>query len=106
MVTIDVFRQMALSFPEVQELPHFEKASFRINNKIFATLAEEKKLAMLVLSLVDQSVFCIYDKTVIYPVAGGWGQKGCTYIDLKKIKNPILKDALNCAYQNIGTKKK
>ena len=46
------------------------------------------------------------DKTVIYPVAGGWGQKGCTYIDLKKIKNPILKDALNCAYQNISTKKK
>ena len=106
MVTIDMFRQLALSFPEVQELPHFEKASFRINKKIFATLWEEKNLAMVTLSLIDQSVFCDYDKTIIYPVPGAWGQKGCTYIDLKKIKKAMLKDALSCAYQNISAKKK
>ena len=113
MVTIETFRQMALSLPDSFELPHFEKTSFRINlpdrqagKKIFATLAEEKSIAMLTLSLIDQSVFCSFDKAVIYPVAGAWGTKGYTYINLKKIKKPMLKDALACAYKNIIAKKK
>ena len=106
MVTIETFRQMALSLPDVAELPHFEKASFRIKKKIFATLAEEKNIAMLTLSLIDQSVFCSFDKAVIYPVPGAWGTKGATYINLKKIKKTMLKDALACAYQNIIAKKK
>jgi hypothetical protein len=58
------------------------------------------------LPLINQSVFCAYDKTIIYPVPGAWGTKGYTYIDLKKIKKPMLKDALACAYQNTIAKKK
>jgi len=38
MVSIETFRQLALSFPDAEELPHLEKASFRIRKKIFATL--------------------------------------------------------------------
>jgi hypothetical protein len=106
MVNIETFRQMALSLPHTVELPHFEKTSFRVNKKIFATLSEEKSIAMLTLSLIDQSVFCSFDKAIIYPVPGAWGAKGCTYIDLKKIKKIMLKDALTCAYQNILAKKK
>ena len=44
---------------------------------------------MVNLTPVDQSVFCAFDKTIIYPVPGGWGKKGATYIDLKKIKKSI-----------------
>lgn len=106
MVTSEIFGKMALSLPDVIELPHFEKASFRVKKKIFATLAGEKSIAMLTLSMIDQSVFCAYDETVIYPVPGAWGTKGCTYFDLKKIKKAMLKDALACAYQNIIAKKK
>ena len=38
MVSIDTFRKLALSFDEAVEQPHFEKPSFRVNKKIFATL--------------------------------------------------------------------
>ncbi len=34
-------RRLALSLPEVAEQPHFEKASFRVRGKIFATLTGE-----------------------------------------------------------------
>ncbi len=105
MVTIETFRQLALSFPEVAELSHFDRASFRVNKKIFATLLEKDNLAMVKLSLVDQSVFCAFDKTIIYPVPGGWGTKGATYIDLNKIKKTMLKDALTTAYRHITQKK-
>ena len=33
MVDEKIFREMALSFPEVTEQKHFEKTSFRVNKK-------------------------------------------------------------------------
>lgn len=45
MVTIDSFRKLALSFPEATEEPHFEKTSFRVKKKIFATFDEAKNRA-------------------------------------------------------------
>ena len=104
MVTIETFRQMAFSFPDVVELPHFDRTSFRINKKIFATLLEKDSLAMVKLSPLDQSVFCAFDKTIMYPVPGGWGIKGATYINLKKIKKAMLKDALTVAYSTVPGK--
>jgi len=53
---------------------------------------------MVNLTPVDQSVFCSFDKSVIYPVPGRWGKKGATYIELTKIKKSMLKDALTMAY--------
>ena len=102
MVTTEIYRQMALSFPETVELPHFDRASFRVNKKIFTTLVEKEKIVMVKLSLTDQSVFCSFDKTIIYPVPGGWGKQGATYIELKKVKKTMLKDALTCAYCNVA----
>ena len=102
MVTTETYRQMALSFPETVELPHFDRASFRINKKIFTTLVEKEKIVMVKLSLTDQSVFCSFNKTIIYPVPGGWGKQGATYIELKKVKKAMLKDALTCAYCNVA----
>lgn len=105
MVDIKTFRQIALSFPEVIEAPHFEKTSFRVNKKIFATLDSKNNLACLMLSEIDQSVFSAYDKTIIYPVPNKWGAKGATYIDLKKVKKSVLKDALTVSYRKIAPTK-
>jgi predicted DNA-binding protein (MmcQ/YjbR family) len=104
MVTNETFKMLALSFPETIELPHFDLTSFRVKKKIFATLSIEKQRAMLILSLVDQSVFCSFDKEIIYPVPGAWGKTGCTYFELKKIKKEMLKDALTQAYCNVAPK--
>jgi len=98
MVSIDTVRQLALSFPETDEHPHFERKAFRVKKKIFATMDEKLKRVMVKLTLMDQSVFCTFDKTVIYPVPGGWGRKGATYIELVKIKKAMFKDALTVAY--------
>ena len=99
MVSIKNFRELALSLPETEERPHFEKTSFRVRNKIFATLSEETYLAVVKLSDIDQSVFCSFDKTIIYPVDNKWGKQGWTVIDLKKVRKDMLKDALTTAYK-------
>jgi uncharacterized protein (DUF927 family) len=101
MVTIDGFRQLILYFDNVTEQPHFEKASFRIGKKILATLNEKKNQVVVKLSETDQSVFCAYDKAVIYPVNGGWGRQGWTVVELEKVQKNMLKDMLKTAYGHL-----
>lgn len=105
MVTIASFRQLALSFPGTEEKPHFERKAFRIKKGIFVTLLEEKQQACVKLSLIEQSVFCAFDKDIIYPVNNKWGQQGWTVIELKKVKKGMLKDALTVAYTEMSNKK-
>jgi len=101
MVSIKTFRQLALSLPGTNEKPHFEKTSFRVNKKIFATLDIKNNLACLMLSEIDQSVFTDYNRTIIYPVPNKWGKQGATYVDLKSVPKGILKDGLTKAYSRI-----
>jgi predicted DNA-binding protein (MmcQ/YjbR family) len=98
MTSIAMVRQIALSFPETTEQPHFHLVSFRVRKKIFCTIHEKDNRIMVKLSLNDQSVFCAFDKTIIYPVPGKWGKNGATFIELKKIKKAMLKDAIGTAY--------
>lgn len=105
MVAIEAFRKLVFALPEVVELPHFERTSFRVKKKIFSTLSEKEKIVMVRLSLIDQSVFCDMNKEVIYPVPGGWGKQGATYIDLQKVKLSVLKDALTTSYNFVLKKK-
>lgn len=105
MVDQKSFRDLALSFPEVIEVPHFGIPSFRVNKKIFTTLWEKENKVMIKLPVNEQSVFCSFDSKIIYPVPGGWGKQGATFFELSKVKKSMLKDALTIAYCNVAPKK-
>lgn len=102
---IENFRLLALSFPETSEQPHFDKTSFRVMKKIFATFDIDKNQACIKLSIVDQDVFSAFDKTAIYPVPNKWGKQGWTFVELDKVHPDILVDALTTAYCSIAPKK-
>jgi hypothetical protein len=99
MISIEQAKKIALSLPETEEKPHFHLTSFRIKNKIFATIHADKNYVMVKLSAIDQSVFCAYNTEVIFPVPGGWGKRGATFINLKKVKKSMLLDALSTAWR-------
>ena len=105
MITIEQARKVALSLPETDEKPHFDLTSFRVKNKIFATIHADKNYVMVKLSAIDQSVFCAYNKEVIFPVPGGWGLRGATFIDLKKVKKSMLIDAITTAWKTTASPK-
>lgn len=105
MVTIDIFRKLALSFPEATQNPHFEKTSFRVKKKIFATYDEKLHRACIKLSEIDQNVFSVADKTIIYPVDNKWGKQGWTLIEMEKVHNDLFVDALTTAYCEVAPKK-
>lgn len=106
MVSIETFKQMALAFDGAEEKPHFERTAFRTKKGIFATLDEKNARACLLFSEVEQSVFCEFDSSIIYPVPNKWGKKGATYIELKKVPKAMCKDALNVAYQCLVNERK
>ncbi|MEO6149368.1 MAG: MmcQ/YjbR family DNA-binding protein [Mucilaginibacter sp.] len=105
MVSIEKFRGLVLSFPEATEQPHFEKTSFRINKKIFATLDVPKRQACIKLSEIEQDVFSLADNTIIFPVPNKWGKQGWTLINLDKVHEDLLADALMVSFCHVAPKK-
>ncbi len=105
MIDPATFSTLALSFAGATELPHFEKKSFRVRNKIFATLDIEKKQASVKLTETDQFIFSTIDPAIIYPVANKWGAQGWTIVELTKVKKRILNEILTKAYENVASKK-
>jgi predicted DNA-binding protein (MmcQ/YjbR family) len=104
MVSIDAFRKLALAMPDTDEHPHFHLFAFRVRKKIFATLHANDNRAMLKLEPVEQSVYCDYDNSIFFPVPGAWGKQGCTFVDLKKVKTTIFREALTTAYEGVALK--
>jgi hypothetical protein len=106
MVEVTRARELALSFRGAVEQDHFGRPSFRANKHIFATLWEDAQRMVVKLPLIEQSVFQAFDGSVFYPVPNKWGLKGATFIELAKVREEMLIDALNLSYEMVVTKKK
>ncbi|HLF62539.1 MAG TPA: MmcQ/YjbR family DNA-binding protein [Saprospiraceae bacterium] len=104
MISIEVFRKLALSFAEVEELPHFEKTSFRVRKKIFSTLDTQHNRACMKLTEIDQSIYCAIDPAMIHMVPNKWGKQGWTFVELGKVNKEILTDILTTAYCTVAPK--
>lgn len=105
MITLDALRKIALALPESSEEPHFEKTSFRVKGKIFATVDITNKQACLKLSEIEQDVFASADRTIIYPVTNKWGKQGWTIIEMEQVNMDLITDAITSAYCNVAPKK-
>ena len=104
-MSIATCRQLAVAFEEAIELPHFEKTSFRVNKKIFATLNKTTKKVILEFTALGQSAFCSFDKSAIYPVTGKWGVQGWTMIEWKQLKKKYAKGRFNNCLLQLCTQK-
>src|SRR5438132_45277 len=102
MVSIAAARNAALSLPGAEEKSHFNQPDFRVKNKIFAVIHEDKGYMMVKLSVVDQDVFCSFNREIIFPVPGGWGRSGATFINLKKVRTSMFIDALTTAWKTVA----
>ena len=102
MPTLDQLRTLALSLPEVTEEPHFEKTSFRVRKKIFATYDGGHNRLSLKLSPVNQDVLSSMDRAAVYPVPNKWGQQGWTFVELARVNELLLIDAVKLAYCEVA----
>ncbi len=98
--TIADFRRFALSLPGVEESSHMGSPDFRVNGRIFATLASQKQgYGNLKLRPEQQQEFVREAPDIFVPIHGGWGRMGMTHIVLAKADKDILAGALRAAWQ-------
>jgi hypothetical protein len=102
-MTKDDLRRVALALPGAEEKSHFNKADFRVKNKIFASLKDEAT-GVIKLALEQQSVLVDAEPGSFQPVPGGWGRQGWTKIILANADEITLKSALQTAWRNVAPK--
>jgi len=106
MITVEQARQFALSLPGVDEYEHVGRPAFRANGRTFATMWLAHRRMNVILSQIDQSVFCSFDSNIVYPVPNKWGSHhGATLFELDLVPKEMLHDALTTAYQTVMAKK-
>ena len=101
MITEELFAQMALSFPGSEQVPHFERAGFKVTGKrMFATYLQKDNTANIFLTPAEQAVF-VQMEEAIYPVPNKWGEKGATTFELNSVPQHIVMEALLSAYNEV-----
>ena len=94
------FRRIALSLEGAEESSHMGAADFRVDGRIFATLAHAHKgYGNLMLTPDQQSAFVAELPEIFLPVHGGWGRNGATHVILAAATEDILEGALRTAHR-------
>ncbi|MEQ1650013.1 MAG: MmcQ/YjbR family DNA-binding protein [Hyphomicrobiaceae bacterium] len=104
MATARDLRRICLSLPGTIEVPHVDRAAFKVH-RIYATLAPDQKSANLKFTLDEQALKCLTAPDVFTPVPGGWGKMGFTTITLAKAPLTELRAALTTAHAHAASKK-
>jgi hypothetical protein len=94
------FRRIALSLPGAEESSHMGNPDFRVDGRIFATLASAKQgYGNLMLSVEQQTAFVGEMPEIFLPIPGGWGRMGSTHIRLAEANEDVLYGALHTAWK-------
>jgi hypothetical protein len=95
------FRQIALKLAGAIEGAHGGHPDFRVSGRIFATMGyPDEQWGMVVLTPDQQAILVEAEPDVFRPVAGAWGKRGSTNVDLAAADPVTLKSALTMAWTN------
>ncbi len=105
MIDLATARAIALSFPEVEEHDHRGHPSFRVKQKIVATMWPAEQRAVPKLPISEQSALHMLDAAAFAPVPGGWGRQGWTNVSLALVSESMFRQAVSIAWQQIAPKR-
>lgn len=103
-MTPKAFQALALSFPEAHEEPHFERTSFRVKKKIFATMTPDGREAMVRVAPdgVDALLSSFPDVFFSY---GGWTTKnGAVGVRLARANAALLRDLVRDSWRKVASR--
>lgn len=107
-MTHDELRAIALGLPEAEEQPHFDRASFRVRGKIFATFPPvgDDGVHKVVLKLpgpVKESLQQT-DSSAILSL-GNWDNGGWTQLAIGRMDGDKLADLVRLAWRQVAPKR-
>jgi len=104
-MTADDIRAVALSLPEAVEQPHFEKTSFRVAGKIFATFTPDGARLMVKLPEEIKAALKQSDPEAILPLPGAWDRGGSTLIEVARMDPDKVADLIRLAWRTVAPAK-
>jgi hypothetical protein len=103
-VTVDDIRRLALSLPEAVEQPHFDRTSFRVRDKIFATLHPNGEWVMLKLPIEVKEAVIAADPQAHIALPGAWERSGSTQLEIGRMDEGKLTDLVLLAWRGVAPK--
>lgn len=96
-------RRLALGLPEVTEQPHFDRTSFRVRGKIFATLRGTEPTVNL--ALPPELAASLLEADADAVRALNWGAvRGWVAVDLAAIRPGLLEQLIPAAWSRVAPK--
>ena len=78
---------------------------FRVRGKIFATLGyPDGEWGMVKLTAEEQQNYLTLSPEVFVPASGAWGRQGSTMVRLKEAQAPLVRKALQTAWERAQSK--
>jgi hypothetical protein len=106
-MTGSAFRKMALSMTGASEQPHFERSSFRVGTKIFATMTKDGDEAMVRVVPKLRCKDLIKEHPEVFFSHGYWTQKmGAIGIHLAKADAKLMRELMTDAWQAVAPKRR
>ena len=107
MVTVSAARKILLALPDTEEKAHMGHPDFRVNNRIFASLApskNKKKVVVVKLSPANQTAVMQIDPDA-YSL-NGWSRQGWTTIHLDKVTPSRFRSLAQSSWAEVAAKKR
>lgn len=106
-MTADDFRAMALAFPDAHEAPHFDRTSFRVGKKIFATMAADGSNGMVRVAPLERLEALMEAYPEAFFSFGGWTTKFCSLgVHLAAVEPALLRELMAGSYAHAAPKAK
>ena len=105
MATARDVRRIAMSLDGTVEVPHFDRAAFKVA-RIYATLAADGLSVNLKLAPNEQELKCMLAPEAFAAIPNAWGRQGWTTVTLANIGVPELKAALEMSWRHALPRKK
>jgi len=103
-MTGNAFRKLALSLPEAHEAPHFDRASFRVGKKIFATLTADGREAMVRVLPPERLFSLLSGRPDVFFDYGGWTVRhGSLGIKLAKVDSALMRELVIDSWARVAS---
>jgi hypothetical protein len=105
-MTAAAFRKLALSLPEATEAPHFERASFRVGKKIFATMTAAGDEVMVRVAPRSKLYALLKQQPELFFSYGGWTERnGSCGVRLAKADAAQLRELVVASWRHVAGKR-
>jgi hypothetical protein len=105
-VTAARLRALALALPEATEQPHFDRASFRVGDRIFATLTADGTQAMIPVRPREKLYQLLKDHPRAFVTLGGWTERnGALGIVLAAADKELVRELLLASWRRVAPRR-